>query len=137
MDGSISSISSPFGMHGDALSLWERRTTVLANNLSNANTPGYQARDLDFRSVLGAATGHDATLPLTVTQDNDIGNQPASASQAELMYRRPMQPSMDGNTVDTQMEDSAYAENTVHYQASLSFINAQVQLLKTAITGSN
>lgn len=133
-----STISTPFGMHPDALSLWERRATVLANNLSNANTPGYEARDLDFQSALAQESGEGSTtLALATTQADDIGNTPVSPSQAQLLYRRPSQPSMDGNTVDTQVEDAAYAENTVHYQASLSFINAQVQLLKTAITGSN
>ncbi|MHC1480567.1 flagellar basal body rod protein FlgB [Frateuria aurantia] len=132
-----SSLSTPFGMHPDALSLWERRTTVLANNLSNANTPGYEARDIDFQAALAQeATGSSETLALETTQPDDISNVAASPAAAELLYRRPMQPSMDGNTVDTQLEDAAYAENTVHYQASLSFINAQVQLLKTAITGT-
>jgi flagellar basal-body rod protein FlgB len=46
-----------------------------------------------------------------------------------------MQPSMDGNTVDTQVEQAAYAANSVHYQASLTFITAQIRMLRTAITG--
>jgi flagellar basal-body rod protein FlgB len=122
-----------FGIHTRALDLWQRRTEVLANNLANADTPGYLARDVDFRKILAAAGGGSDGLPLQTTAPGQIG----SAAQAAdgLAYRVPTQPSMDGNTVDAQAEQAAFAANGVHYQASLSFITAQIRMLRTAISG--
>ena len=122
-----------FGIHTRALDLWQRRTEVLANNLANADTPGYLARDVDFRKVLAAAGGTSDLLPLQTTVPGQIGT-PGQAADG-LAYRVPTQPSMDGNTVDAQAEQAAFAANGVHYQASLSFITAQIRMLRTAISG--
>ena len=122
-----------FGIHTKALDVWQRRTEVLANNLANADTPGFLARDIDFRKALASASGQSGDLTL----HTDAPGQISSASQATgaLAYRVPTQPSMDGNTVDSQVEQAAFAANGVHYQASLSFITAQIRMLRTAITG--
>lgn len=122
-----------FGIHTRALDLWQRRTEVLANNLANADTPGYLARDVDFRKVLAAAGGGPDGLPLQTTSPGQIGT--AGGAADGLAYRVPTQPSMDGNTVDAQAEQAAFAANGVHYQASLSFITAQIRMLRTAISG--
>lgn len=126
-----------FGIHTKALALWQQRADVLANNLANADTPGYLARDVDFRKALQAASGMaNGNLPLAAPDAGQIGNGAgASPGPAPLEYRMPSQPTMDGNTVDTQVEQAAFAGNTVHYQASLSFITAQISMLRTAITG--
>ena len=124
-----------FGIHTQALDLWQRRADVLANNLANADTPGYLARDIDFRKALSAAGGSgDGNLPLQVPTQGQIGSGP-NAGPAALEYRVPTQPSMDGNTVDAQVEQADFAANSVHYQASLSFITAQIHMLRTAISG--
>ena len=124
-----------FGIHTKALDVWQRRSEVLANNLANTDTPDFKARDVDFAKVLAAASGStDAgRLALDAPAPGQIGsaNQTANA----LAYRVPAQPSMDGNTVDEQVEQAAFAANGVHYQASLSFITAQIRMLRTAITG--
>jgi flagellar basal-body rod protein FlgB len=129
-----------FGIHTRALDLWQRRTEVLANNLANADTPGYLARDVDFRKVLAAASSTSNDLPLQTPSPGQIGNTGAvdgtGQPVAALAYRVPTQPSMDGNTVDAQAEQAAFAANGVHYQASLSFITAQIRMLRTAITGA-
>lgn len=125
--------SDLFGIHPQALSLWQRRAEVLSANLANADTPNYQARDVDFRAALGAA-GTNA-LPLAATATGHLGNAAASGADA-LKYRVPMQPALDGNTVDAETEQAAFAENSVRYQASLSFITAQIRMLRTAITGA-
>lgn len=122
-----------FGIHTRALDLWQRRTEVLANNLANADTPGYLARDVDFRKVLADAGGGPGSLPLQTTAAGQIGA--AGQTTDGLAYRVPTQPSMDGNTVDAQAEQAAFAANGVHYQASLSFITAQIRMLRTAISG--
>lgn len=122
-----------FGMHSQALDLWQRRTEVLANNLANADTPGYLARDIDFRKVLADASGGQGNLPLATSTAGQIGSTSTAANG--LAYRVPTQPSMDGNTVDAQTEQAAFAANGVHYQASLSFITAQIRMLRMAING--
>jgi len=122
-----------FGIHTRALDLWQRRTEVLANNLANADTPGYLARDIDFRKALADAGGGAGNLSLQTTTADQIG---AAGQTADgLAYRVPTQPSMDGNTVDAQAEQAAFAANGVHYQASLSFITAQIRMLRMAING--
>jgi flagellar basal-body rod protein FlgB len=126
---------SVFGLNAQALALWQRRSEVIASNLANADTPGYQARDVDFRSALQQASAESAQLALSTPTAGQIGAAGSDADQ--LKYRVPMQPSMDGNTVDTQVEQAAFAANTVHYQASLSFINGTIQTMRLAITGGN
>ena len=122
-----------FGINTGALDMWQRRSEVLANNLANADTPGYLARDVDFRNVLADAGAAAATLSLETTGPGQIAGAPRAAGGA-LAYRVPTQPSMDGNTVDEQVEQAAFAATGVHYQASLSFITAQIHMLRTAIT---
>lgn len=130
----MSSINdSLFGLHTQALDTWQKRSEVLASNLANADTPGYLARDVDFKKALASANGSGNTLAMNITQPDQIDPQAPSAQA--LAYRMPTQPTMDGNTVDTQVEQANFAANGVHYQASLSFITAQIHMLRTAITG--
>jgi flagellar basal-body rod protein FlgB len=118
------SIDAYLGIHTRALTLESRRTELLANNLANADTPGFKARDIDFRSALAAAGGTAAG-----------GTAAGGTADADLKYRVPMAPALDGNTVDAQLEQSAFAENAVRYQATLTFINSKLRALMTAITG--
>jgi flagellar basal-body rod protein FlgB len=117
--------------------LESRRTELLANNLANADTPGFKARDLDFRSALSAAgDARTAAVALRATQAGHQGaGSTATALAADPKYRVPMAPALDGNTVDGQLEQSAFAENAVRYQATLTFINSKLRALMTAITG--
>lgn len=125
-----------FGIHARALDVWQRRAEAIAGNLANADTPDYKARDVDFRQVLAEAGGTGDALPLAAPSPGQIGGAgDTSNGNIPLEWRVPMQPSMDGNTVDTQVEQAAYAANSVHYQASLTFITAQINMLRTAITG--
>ena len=126
------------GVHADALKLRSQRTEVLARNLANADTPGYQARDIDFKAALAqAAGGVDAPVALKTTHANQIAT-PIDASgetNANLKYRVPNAPALDGNTVDVQMEQANFAENSVRFQATLTILNARFRGLMTAITG--
>lgn len=128
------------GVHADALKIRGQRTEVLARNLANADTPGYQARDVDFRTALakaGGAAGAEAPVTVRATNVNHLGtsDDAAGAAAANLKYRVPLAPSLDGNTVDVQMEQAAFAENAVRFQATLSFLSARFRGLLTAITG--
>ena len=107
---------SLFGIHGAALEVRSRRMGLLASNIANASTPGFQARDLDFQTALSAAT-------------NDTG------MDAATRYRMPSGPSLDGNTVDLSAEQTAFAENAVQYQTTLSFLNGRVGEITRALKG--
>ena len=127
------------GVHATALKLRSQRTEVLAANLANADTPGYRARDIDFKGALAAASGQSnpgSGVHLATTRAGHIGAGTANGTPApELKYRVPLAPALDGNTVDGQLEQAAFAENTVRYQATLSFISSKFRALMTAITG--
>ncbi len=129
------SLDTLFGVHEQALLLRGERTAVLAANLANADTPGYKARDINFASVLA---GEQASLSLAApTHGAAVGTASGSSLDGtQLQYRIPYQPSADGNTVEAQVEQAAFAENTVRYQASLMFITRRVQALESALSGS-
>lgn len=125
-----------FGIQPQALSLWQRRAEVIAANLANADTPHYPAREIDFRQTLAAAAAPDAPLALARTAEGHLVGKGPADGLAALRYRVPQQPALDGNTVDTDIELAAFAENGIRYQASLTFLDAQVRMLRMAITGA-
>jgi flagellar basal-body rod protein FlgB len=131
------------GIHPEALKLQSRRMEVLADNLANVDTPNYKARDIDFQAALAAATGQAQSsgqaggpVALATTDPGHIGSDATAEGSPELKYRVPLAPSLDGNTVDSELEQAAFAENTVRYQATLTFISTSLRNLMTAITGS-
>jgi flagellar basal-body rod protein FlgB len=119
------------GIHPQALSMRERRGEVLAANLANADTPGYKARDLDFKSLL------KQSMPSAqIMERTQAGHfAPRQLVESRLMYRNPGQVSLDGNTVEANVEQARYAENAVQYQASLQFISNKFSGLMMAIRG--
>ena len=123
-----------FGIHESALLLHGQRLGVLASNIANADTPGYKARDIDFSAVLSQTQG-ETELPLQVTDGAHITVNDSELPPGELKYRNPYQASLDGNTVEMPVEQAAFSENNVRYQASLNFINSQISELQLAIAG--
>lgn len=126
------SLEKIFDIHTKALQFREKRTQVLASNLANADTPGYKARDLEFNSVLKGA--QNRSVRIKTTHPQHIAPQ-QNFSGAKLLYRIPNQPSLDGNTVESHIEQGKFAENTLRYQASLGFINGSVSGIKKALRG--
>lgn len=122
------------GVHEDALTLRARRAEVLANNIANADTPNYKARDLDFAAVLAGQTGQ-FDLPMEQTRPDHQGEFLSPDTAADLMFRTPYQPSVDGNTVEVQEEMARYSDNAIRYQASFQFLNGKFKGLVTAIKG--
>ena len=111
---------SLFGIHGAALELRSQRMGMITSNIANAATPGYKARDIDFSAALQARTG---------------GASNQAAIDTATRFRIPTMPSLDGNTVDSNRENAAFAQATVEYRASLSFVESKVRGMLTAITG--
>ena len=126
-------LDKALGFHAQSLQLHARRAEVLASNIANADTPGYKARDFDFREVLKQQSAVSATLK--TTHSKHIPMDSGLVSAAEMAYRIPSQPSLDGNTVDSQLEHTAYAENAIQYQTSLKFLGGTIKTLRKAITG--
>jgi len=122
-----------FGIHEQALLLHGQRIGVLAKNIANADTPNYKARDIDFGEVL-ANTG-EGSLPMRATQASHITISDDELPAGDLKYRNPYQASLDGNTVEMPVEQAAFAENNVRYQASLTFINLRIAQMQLAIAG--
>ena len=123
-----------FGLSEASLLLRGQRAGVLAANIANADTPNYKARDLDFEAVLGAQAG-DAPLAMTATRSGHLQTSADALAEGALKYRNPFQPSLDGNTVEAQIEQAAFAENAVRYQASLTFINRRIASVQAALAG--
>ncbi len=126
-------MESILGVHEAALLYRARRMEVLAANLANADTPHYKARDLTFSSILDERFA--AARELKATDARHLKTGPL-ASRELLQYRIPHQPSLDGNTVEADLELARYAENAVSYQASLLFASGKLSTLRTALTGS-
>ena len=133
------SLDQYVSVHATALDVRARRGELIANNLANADTPGYQARDIDFRQAMARAAGDKTAggVSLSTTQAGHIGGASSAnaATNPDLKYRTPLAPALDGNTVDAQIEQAAFAENAVRYQATLTFLNAKFRGLLTAILG--
>jgi flagellar basal-body rod protein FlgB len=134
---SIGGIGS-MDFQAQALELQAERGRVLASNIANADTPNYKARDFDFQQALAAATagtGPAKTVAIATTQPGHMGAPGASGASPALLYRAPLQNSVDGNTVDVDVERANFAENSVRYEATLRFINGQIKMMTTAING--
>ena len=109
-----------FGMHGNALALRSQRLALLASNIANAATPGYKARDMDFTKALSSA---------------NEGSSVDQAASGALGYRVPLEPSLDGNTVELSTEQTIFAENAVQYRTTLSFLEGRINTVMQALKG--
>ncbi|WP_242415892.1 flagellar basal body rod protein FlgB [Sphingomonas panni] len=109
-----------FGIHGTALQLRAQRMGMLASNIANASTPGFKAKDVDFRAALAG-----------VEQGGNVDR----SIDSNTLYRRPLQPSLDGNTVELTTEQTAFAENAVAYQTTLAFLNGRISTITRALKG--
>jgi flagellar basal-body rod protein FlgB len=139
-------LTSTLDFHGQALRLRAERQQLIAGNIANADTPGYQAREMDFSAALRDATRHlglsssggpsIARVPMAATQPGHVGAAAGGAPlQRDLLYAMPSQPNLDRNTVDMDRERAAFADNSVKFEASLRFINGSVRTMLDAIRG--
>ncbi len=126
--------NNALGIHESALHLKAVRAEVLANNLANADTPNFKARDIDFQQVLINQKSKMSTS-LHKTHFNHIDSK-VGGEIPGLSYRIPLQPDTgDGNTVEAQIEQTKFAENAMQYQASLRFLTGRIKGMLTAIKG--
>ena len=125
------SFTEHLGFHASALQLRSRRNEMLSSNIANAATPNFKARDIDFDTEL--------------KRINKIGNVETTNSShfssiqkrigKDSVYRLPIHPSLDGNTVEMAVEQMQFSENVMRYQTTLSFLNNKIAGLRSAIKG--
>lgn len=120
-----------------ALNLRAARQELLASNIANADTPNYKAKDINFADALrNALGGTSAELPIVKTSPAHLeGRAGGTIMGAPVMYRKPVQPSADGNTVDMDVERAQFMDNALRYEASVRFVSEQMKAMLTAIQG--
>ncbi|MDR5612470.1 flagellar basal body rod protein FlgB [Arsenophonus sp.] len=127
----LDKLDATLSFQQQALSLRHQRQSILSANIAHADTPGYQARDIDFSAQLEkklmANSVSGKQLSLAVTSAKHIAVQPVNSLTVDLLYRVPQQAAMDGNTVDMDIERSHFADNSVKYQTDLSILNGQIK----------
>ena len=131
------SLDKAMGVHEQALYVRSKRASIIASNLANADTPQYKSRDIDFKHIIRMAAGASEGEQLRMTHASHVQPGGSTAADAELLYRHPFQASIDGNTVDAQIEKTEFSENAVQYQATLEFLTGRFRGLKKAIKGES
>ncbi|OZI27627.1 flagellar basal body rod protein FlgB [Bordetella genomosp. 7] len=129
-------LNEDFRFYQQALALRAQRQEVLSSNIANADTPNYKARDFDFQAAMRDALDTRMRLPdthLALTSARHIPGKAAMPNPAELQYRLPYQPSVDGNTVDMDAERVRFADNTMHYQSTLQLVSGRIRSMMSAI----
>ena len=125
-----------FSIYDDALIIRGKRASVLASNIANADTPNYKARDIDFQSMLKQANNQKTnSLDMVNTHRDHINLSSDSHSNLSIKYRNPLHASLDGNTVDSHVEQSKFSQNALQYQTSFTFLNSSVKGIIKALKG--
>lgn len=125
-----------FSIHDDALIMRGKRASILASNIANADTPNFKARDIDFQSMLKQADNQQTkNLNMVSTHRQHIELNSGSLSNASLKYRNPLHASLDGNTVDSHVEQAKFSENALQYQTSFTFLNSSINSIMKTLKG--
>lgn len=128
------SINKAFGIHENAMHLQSRRAQLLSQNLANSDTPGFKAKDINFKDTLKSISNNDIKTPLQATQTGHI--QPAGFYMGvEEMYRQPHQSSLDGNTVEPHVEMGEFTDNSMRYLMTLRIMSGKINGMLSAIRG--
>ena len=129
------SFEKAFSIHDDSLLLRSQRSSIIGANIANSDTPNYKARDMDFNAMLKSAqTKQTKGLSLSQTDSRHIPVS-AAAGSPHILFRNPLNASLDGNTVDVHAEQSRFAENALNYQSSYTFLNGKIRGLIQALKG--
>lgn len=127
-----------------ALQASQLRQEVYANNIANANTPGYKRQSVEFENLLQSQLANVGLTPggsgtLTMASDNSLdltGATPFSAVSPVVTTDQATSVSNNGNNVNLNTEMSGIAKNQINYAALVQELNDQFGLLRTAIMGS-
>jgi len=125
--------TNSLGIHDNALLVRSERSSIIANNLANADTPGFKSRDIDFKAILSGEVTRQSSLSVNQTNNRHIEGR--AHDDWEKLYRHPLQPSIDGNTVDENVENTEFTTNAMSYNASFEFLNSKFKGLNGALRG--
>lgn len=130
----VTKLDASLSFQHQALSLRAYRQQVIAANIANSDTPNFKARDIDFSAALkNAVAGRGgAGLEMARTSGQHM-TASGEAGAAPLLYRKEMQPSADGNTVNMDIERSQFSENSIQYEAGVTFITHQLRMMTAAV----
>ena len=128
-------IDKALGIYPQTLALRTKRAEILANNIANQDTPGFKSRDIDFQQMLANATSSLSPSKARTTHMNHKSGLIDSSGFEGLKFRNAVQPSIDGNTVDAELEKAEYAKNSLRFDASFNFLNGTVKGIMGAIRG--
>ncbi|MCB1666976.1 MAG: flagellar basal body rod protein FlgB [Porticoccaceae bacterium] len=126
----MSMIDQILGVSPQVLSIRSRKSELIAANLANADTPGYKSRDIDFGQAMVRAKSAQSGLTKTHSMHMET-----AAMANSVGYRVPVQPSLDGNTVETDREHAEFMDNAIRYQASLNFMEGRIKSVLLALRG--
>ncbi|ACY84068.1 flagellar basal body rod protein FlgB [Edwardsiella piscicida] len=133
----LDKLDAAFRFQQEALNLRAQRQEILAANIANADTPGYQARDIDFASqlsrVLEQGRPDGSGIALSLTSSRHIPAQTLQPPSLDLLFRVPDQPSLDGNTVDMDRERTQFADNSLRYQTDLTVLSGQIKSMMSVL----
>ena len=127
----MNDIKKNINMLGASLSLRAKRNEILASNIANAATPNYKARDIDFDTEIKK---YQKNGPIQVTHGEHLSIK-RPVAPGKVLFRENVNPSLDGNTVELAIEQLQFAENSMRYQSTLSFLSGKINTLMSAIKG--
>ncbi len=130
----LNGIGGVFAGHEKVLALRGYRQQLLASNIANADTPNYKAMDIDFSRTLAMAGGSAGGVVLSKTSPRHLdGGSGSVLAGVKPMYRNATQPSIDGNTVDLNIEQAKFTENALQYTTTLQFMNDKIRAMRMAL----
>jgi flagellar basal-body rod protein FlgB len=131
----VSALNQFFDYRQKVMNLHANRQQVLATNIANADTPNFKARDIDFASALKRVQSGEGGFSMSRTQAAHLEPSSGSIAGSLTKFRAAVQPSIDGNTVDMNVEMARFTDNAIRYQADIGFMQSQIAGLKSAISG--
>lgn len=130
----MDAVDKLFGVSPAVLALRSKRFELISANLANADTPGYKAKDIDFAQALSQMQQQREGLGNRQTHSRHFSSE-SMGFGTQPLFKVPAQPTMDGNTVETDKEHAAFMDNAIRYQASLNFLNGRIKSMLTALRG--
>jgi flagellar basal-body rod protein FlgB len=122
-------------INGNALTVRNERMQLIAENIANESTPNFKAKDLDFAKAMAKFQAKE--IDILATDKLHIGTQKNFKTRTDdaLVYRIPLAPSLDNNTVELSIEQANYGKAAAQYQASLQFLESRISGLRKALRG--
>ena len=134
------SLDSYFGFSSAATAVKSQRLEIISGNITNASTPGYKAKDLDFAKLLkqysARGTQASGTAP-AATRPQHFGGERGAFRDVDsaITYYVPLNPSLDDNTVEMGVEQARFGRAVADYQASIQFLENKISGMRKALRG--